>query len=136
MREVLLNLDHEPTRRTLMNKISLARGPHRVTVVRWKPRRSDGQNRLYWVSIVHPFGEFLREHGNEYTDDEAHEMLKHKFLKRSAANPATGEELEFTATTTKLTTEDFSEYLEQCSAWLAELGVFVSAPPANAGAAA
>jgi hypothetical protein len=127
VREALLNLSDERVKATLLNRIRLASGPHRVSIARWRPRRSDGQNRLYWVSVVHPFGEFLREHGNDYTDDDAHEMLKHKFLKRSAANPATGEELEFTASTTKLTTEEFSEYLEQCSAWLAELGVFVMA---------
>jgi hypothetical protein len=127
VREALLNLSDERVKATLLNRIRLASGPHRVSIARWRPRRSDGQNRLYWVSVVHPFGEFLREHGNDYTDDDAHALLKTKFLSRTWVDPATGEVVNFTGSTTKLTTEDFSTYIEQCSAWLAELGVFVMA---------
>jgi hypothetical protein len=136
MKDTFLDLSNARTKATLVSMVQRLEGPHRVSIVKWKPRRTDRANRFYWPAIVHPFGEFLREHGNDYTDEEAHQMLKWRFLRKTWVDEATGEQVEFVPSSAKLDTEQFGTYLEQCSAWLAELGVFVTAPPANAGAAA
>lgn len=125
MSEAILNFDDPKVRARVANRIREMRGRYRFNVVKYRPRRSDRQNRYYWPCFVHEFGELLRSAGNEMTDEQAHEILKHKFLRREAIDETTGEVMTYTESTTRLDTSEFNTYLDQCAAWLAELGVIV-----------
>lgn len=94
----------------------------RATFVKYRKRRTDAQNRLYWVAVVPELGRFLRNQGETYTDEDAHELLKAKFLRETVVNKETGEPIGVVIkSTTKLDTEQFSEYIEKCVAWLADM---------------
>ena len=122
MDERILNLSDPKQKAELYGLIGGLRGPHRVSWCRHRPRRTDRQNRYYWPCFVKPFGDFLREQGEMVTDDEAHELMKAKFLRRSVVNPATGEVIgETVPSTTALDTSEFNVYLEQCAYWLADM---------------
>ena len=101
-----------------LNHVRRLKGVYRFDIRKYRPRRTDRQNSFYWPCFVHPFGQFLREQGQPVTDDEAHEILKHKFLKREVVDESTGEVMTFTGSTTKLDTKEFNEYLDNVAAWL------------------
>jgi hypothetical protein len=69
---------------------------------------------------VHPFAEFLREQGENVTDDDAHQILKTKFLRVVVQDEKAGW-LEYTRSTTSLNTDEFNDYLDRCSAWLFDM---------------
>lgn len=126
VKEQMLNLSDARTKRTLVRMIERLEGPHRVSIVRWRPRRSDRANAYYFAAVVTPFYHYSRDCGNDMTKEDCHEFLKNEFgARRTWTDPATGEAKEFPARTSKMTTDEFAEYVERCSAWLAELGVFV-----------
>ena len=99
-------------------------GRWRVEWVRYRPRRSDRQNRYYWPCFVEPFADHL---GVE--PDQAHLILKAKFLRKEIIDKETGERFVFVLRSSKLSTSDFNEYLDNCAQFLAELLIFV--PEAN-----
>lgn len=128
MPEMIANMSDDALKARIINRIRQLEGRHRIDVTKYRPRRSDRQNRYYWPCIVKPFGDALREAGNDYTNHQAHEILKHKFLRRENINMATGEVLAFTESTANLDTSEFNEYLDRCAAWLAGLGIEVPDP--------
>lgn len=68
---------------------------------------------------------------NEFEDnDDAHELLKHRFLKKIIPSNH-GEAIEKIGSTTKLSTVEFNEYLEKIYAWASEyLNIYIP-PPAG-----
>jgi hypothetical protein len=97
-------------------------GPHRVEIVKYRARRTDTQNRYYWPCVVQPFADFLRGQGETITDEQAHDLMKAKFLTVTVTNSGTGEVIgDRVRSTTELNVEEFSEYLEKCIAWLADM---------------
>jgi hypothetical protein len=97
-------------------------GPHRVEIVRYRARRTDTQNRYYWPCVVQPFADFLRGQGETITDEQAHDLMKAKFLTVTVTNSGTGEVIgERVRSTTELNVDEFSEYLEKVIAWLADM---------------
>lgn len=122
MPETIVNMSDAKMKSRVLNRMRLLRGKYRIEVTKYRPRRSDRQNRYYWPCFVAPFAEFLRDQGEHVTDEEAHEILKHKFLRKTTIAPTTGEELEYVRpTTTTLTTSEFNEYLDRCAHWLADM---------------
>jgi hypothetical protein len=120
--ELIVNLSDAKDKRMLLEMLRALEGPHRVQWCKHRKRRTDRQNRMYWPLVVQPFADFLREQGESYTDDDAHELLKAKFLRVSVANKDTGEVIgEIPRSTTTLTTEEFYDYVEKCVAWLADM---------------
>lgn len=128
--ERVVNFDDAADRRRCLDGFARLRGQWRITAVRFRPRRSDRANAWYWPCIVGDFHAWLKEQGWDVSKDQAHEMLKHRFLRREAIDPATGEVVgEYTESTTRLDSAQFSEYCEQCRAWLAEFcGIHVPDP--------
>jgi hypothetical protein len=130
LKDAIIDFDN-PNQSALALKVfrSLS-GVHRVNVVRYRARRSDRQNRYYWPAFVHAFGDYLREQGEEYTDDEVHEFFKAKFLRRPVIDKNTGEVLgQAIASTTTLSTTEFNEYLDKVAAWLwHKVGIAVPPP--------
>lgn len=127
---MILDMSSAAEKRPLLDMIRQLSGLHRVEIVRYRERRTDRQNRFYWPAIVQPFADFLREQGEQYTDEMAHELLKFKFLRQTIPDLATGEVIgERVRSTTELTVQEFAEYVDQCVAYLAEtFGITVAMP--------
>lgn len=96
---------------------------HRV----FRKDRSNNQNSYYWGVIVH----LLSEHTG-FGTDEMHEILKHKFLRRTIWVPTkhgTKEQSVIAESTAKLTTKQFEEYTSNIRQWASQdLGVFLPEP--------
>ena len=93
MIDIVIDFSDEAERQMLWPQLRRLRGKQRLTIQKYRKRRTDRQNRFYWPCFVHPFGDFLREQGEDLTDDDAHEMLKLKFL-RVVVNDARAGELQ------------------------------------------
>ncbi len=119
MHEHIIDLNNISQRSTFIELLRQLRGMYRITVVQYRPRRSDRQNRYYWPCFVASFGQFLRDQGESITDLQAHEMLKHKFLRRTFID-TNREPHDYTQSTGDLNTSEFNEYLDNCAAWLAD----------------
>ena len=129
---MIVNLSDPRAKRALLSRIGALQGPHRIEVCKFKPRRSDRQNSYYWPCFVEPFAKWLREeNGDAATEQEAHEILKHRFLRRTVIDKGTGEVLgDVTRSTTELDTSEFTEFLDQCAAFLADY-CGIAVPPAG-----
>lgn len=130
--ELIRDMSDPKQRREVLNLLNPLQGLHRIEVVKYRPRRTDRQNRYYWPCFVHPFGEYLREQGNtHFTDDMAHEVLKRMFLTVTEIDKTTGRAMDRTRSTTELTTAEFNEYLEKVAAFLATDCGFAVAEPSE-----
>ena len=129
MSEVILDMSDAAKKCKLLNRLKCLEGPHRITVVKYRPRRTDRQNRYYWPCFVQMFRDFLADQGQPITREEAHEFFKRRFLTREIVNPQTGEVMETTASTADLTTAEFNQYLDTIAAWLHDsFGMIVPEP--------
>ena len=127
--ERIVNMSNQRDAFVFLNELKRLKGPYRFEVVQHRPRRSDRQNRYYWPCFVQPFATFLRDQGEFCTDDEAHEVLKYRFLRKSKMNKVTAEVVDFVPSTTSLNTTEFNEYLDRVAAWLADtFGIIVPEP--------
>jgi hypothetical protein len=80
-----------------------------VTIELDTPRRSESQNRYYWLYLE----VIARETGNDA--DDLHELFKRKFLP-PAFKTIMGQEVKLPGSTTDLDKAGFSEYLERICA--------------------
>jgi hypothetical protein len=130
MNEYIVDMSDPHAKAVVLAALRGLQGRHRIEVKRYRARRTDAQNRLLWAAINAPFGDFLREQGESYTDEDAHCLLKQKFLRETIVNKDTGEVIgERLRSTTELNTAEFSEYVEKCAAYLADMfGVVVHLP--------
>ena len=101
-----------------------------VVVTRKRKHRSDPQNRYYWGVVVEMIRAGLKDMGDIVDQDQTHDFLRHRFLKVTRVDADTGEVLyEYAQSTTKLSTVEFSEYIEKCCQFAAEfLGVSIPLP--------
>ncbi len=117
------NLAETSEKHRLMRQISsLPAGLYDVLIKPRRFNRSLDQNAYYWVAVVAPFTEWLKEHYGDphITSEQAHEMLKVKVL---------GLEHGVLVPRTKtLNTKEFSDYIESVAAWLAEFCEIVVIP--------
>ena len=98
--------------------LSALEGPVRVTVGKRKKSRSDNQNRYYWGCVVKIAGD---EFG--YSSEEMHDAFKCLFLRREEpGKPMT------LGSTAKMSTAEFSEYVEGCRRWCSEHGLVIPDP--------
>jgi hypothetical protein len=88
----------------------LSDGKYRVIIERFVKSRTIQQNKLYWS--------FLRlieyETGQDAMD--IHEVAKRKFLPPRFVE-IQGEEVKLPSTTTKLNSQEFSEYISKIESW-------------------
>lgn len=127
---LLVNLSDANVKRELMSQIGRLSGLYEIMIKPRKRTRSLDQNAYYWAAVVAPFTEWLRNvWGDSKIDKEqAHEMLKIKILGVSHKEIPSGETLTKIPQSKTLTVEEFSEYIEQCAAWLAEFCEIVVVP--------
>ena len=92
-----------------------------------KKQRSNNQNRYYWGVVI----DLLSEHTG-FNREEMHEVLKHKFLRRTLWIPKKDgiqEQSIITYSTTDLTTKQFEDYLSEIRIWSSQdLGLFLPEP--------
>jgi hypothetical protein len=91
-----------------------------LTIKKRSKKRSGDQNAYYWGVVVHLVSEALIDLGNEITPDEAHEFLKANFNYTEITNEQTGEVMKIPRSTSDLTTEEFTDYIEKVAKWAAE----------------
>ena len=78
----IVNLSDASVKRRLMVQISKLTGLHEVKIKPRKRTRTLDQNSYYFVAVVQPFRDWLRdEYGDlQISSEQAHEMLKVKML--------------------------------------------------------
>lgn len=102
-----------------------------VTIQKKKRSRSSEQNRYYWGVVVEMIRMGIKDLGDEADAEQVHEFLKDRFLpSRERIDEITGELIyRLPASTTALSTIQFSEYVEKCCQFAAEyLGVSIPMP--------
>jgi hypothetical protein len=77
-----------------------------------KPSRSLEQNALYW-STIHEIAENVSVDGRSYTPQVWHRYFKERFLPGKIVELPGGHVIEVASSTTDLTVEDFSNFVEQ-----------------------
>ena len=94
-------------------------------------KRSSPQNRYYWQMLTEYVQPGLYNTGwrEIKTKDDAHEFVAKIFLKVKMVNENTGQATERVKSTTELSKEQFSVYLEEIWQWAAEyLSITIPAP--------
>lgn len=106
-----------------------------ITLSVAKKKRSLNQNSYYWGSIIPAFAKVLEKWGNDTeltsNPDYVHEVIKTSGIFKSewellVKSPKGERKLR---TTTKLNTQEFTEFVERIIRICAENGVYVEAPP-------
>jgi hypothetical protein len=112
----------------------LDRGAIRLVVSRIAQRRSGRQNRYLWGGVYDDILKGMKKAAGEMgceapfaSDDDVHEWAKWKFLRVTRVFPG-GEEEECARSTTRLTVEEFGDYIEKIAVWGAERGIYVHRP--------
>lgn len=122
MLDIEIDFDNEKHKRVLYESMKGLHGPHRVRISESRSGRTNAQNAWYWATTVTGLQNFLNEQGEPYTKEQAHEILKAKFLSEPVPDPNTGEVLTWRVkSTTELTTKEFAEYHDNCRNWLREM---------------
>jgi hypothetical protein len=92
-----------------------------VSVAEVKKTRSTLQNRYYWGCVVKLITDAFRDAGNMVNSDDVHDFLKAEVGKLSQVLVTVeGEVFRGPGSTTKLTTTEFSNYIEAVKAWAAD----------------
>lgn len=99
-----------------------------VIRVKRKPR-SNGQNKYYWGIVVPQVLRGLKEAGfNVFSKDDAHDIIKFKFLKVNLENDS-GEFVESFKSTKEMSTSEFKEFIEHLQIWASEyLNQYIPSP--------
>lgn len=88
-----------------------------IIEMKYAKQRSTKQNKYYWGIIVFLIRKRLEELGNVFNDTETHEFLKDKFNSKMVIGEG-GEMIgEFGQSTSVLTKEQFSDYIEKIISW-------------------
>lgn len=94
----------------------------RIRIAKWTKPRSLPQNRYYFGVLLAQVIDALVDNGIDRADlntEVVHDMLKMKFLKKELVSEH-GEVIEIVQSTSKLTTEEFSIYIDEIVRWCAE----------------
>lgn len=130
MVEHVVNFDEPRERAGFVRETNGLTGKHRITIVKYRNRRTDAQNRYYRGVIVECLRCTLRNQGDICTNDEAHVFLADKFLMFPVIHSETGEVLgNSRKSTSKLDVQEFCEFIELCIAYLADSLNIVVPPP-------
>ena len=110
--------------------VGLKDGLHVITA-KHQGQRSLPQNAYFHAVVCPLLVDPLRELGWEHIHDpeDAKDFVKKLFLTRRVANHETGEMHEYVLHTSKLTTLEFKEFVEQIQQWAAEeLNIYIPDP--------
>lgn len=101
-----------------------------ITIEKAKKKRSNPQNAFIWSCVYPIVQNCFKEHGNVFSINDIHDILKMKFLKEYVLiNEDTGECIERTKSTTELSTLEFMEYIQEIQKLTEEwFGVVIPEP--------
>lgn len=92
-------------------------------------KRTNPQNRYYWGVCIRLVHDGLRDMGHDVSQEETHDFLKAKFNYTEIVNHDTGEVERIPRSTTEMSKEDFSVYVEKIQQFAAEfLSVTIPSP--------
>ncbi|OWK42436.1 recombination protein NinB [Fimbriiglobus ruber] len=92
-----------------------------ISVEEVKKARSSQQNRYYWGCVVKLITDAFRDAGNMVNSDDVHDFLKAEVGRLSQVLVTVeGEVFRGPGSTAKLTTTEFSNYIEAVKAWAAD----------------
>ena len=95
-----------------------------VSVTRQQHLRTMSQSRYYWGVVARDIADYIGE-----SRETTHEYLKALHLPKRSVELLDGNKLEMPGTTTTLTVEEFSAYVERCRVWAAQfLGLSIPSP--------
>lgn len=93
----------------------------KVTVAKWKKKRSDSANAYYWGVVIAQILKVFVDAGNNMDGLDLHRYLKREVGKLSSyATLPSGEVIEIEGGTKKMSTAEFMDYLEKCRFWALE----------------
>jgi hypothetical protein len=128
----VLNMDDLKVKRDLMQFVGSLKGLWEVKFKVRKRTRSLDANRYYFVAVVSPFCQWLRENEGDptITTEQAHIALKCAVLDtKRIVNKESGLVIELPPSTHDMDTEQFSIYIEMAAKFLAEFCSIVVLPP-------
>lgn len=101
----------------------------RITLEEAKRRRSNNQNAYYWGVVIPIILAMFKDAGNDVDETEVHEYLKEHIggLKHVMTTPD-GIRKSVVTSSTKLTTQEFEDYMEKVRAWAAEFDLIIPLP--------
>lgn len=105
-------------------------GKHHIAIKDLR-KRSIHQNAYYWGVMVPIIKSALYDAGYDEvkTNEDAHEVIKHLHLKRRIVSKQTGDVIDISESTTKLSIPEFNEFIERVCRWAAEfLGAYIPSP--------
>ena len=102
-------LKNDDVKKSCTDHIQSLDGVYRVIIEPYKKDRTKAQNRLYWLWL----GIIAADTGN--SPENLHEVLKLKFLGTEKIQ-SLGYLIEIPKSTTKLTTQEFTDYLDKIEA--------------------
>lgn len=105
-------------------------GKHMVTVKDIR-KRSIPQNSYYWGIIVPMVRKGLYDAGYDEvtTNDDAHEVMKHIHLRKRIVSKQTGDVIDISNSSAKLSIPEFNIYIEAICKWASEyLGIVIPSP--------
>lgn len=104
-----------------------------ITIEKKRRKRSNPQNSYYRGVVLPLVLRGLRDAGfeNYRSEEQAHDLLKYRFLKVNEVN-GNGETFERIKSTTELTTSEMMDYIAEIQQFASEyLGVFIPDPTNN-----
>ena len=121
--ERIIDFDVPQERIRVASGINKLRGKWRLSMCRYRPRRSDRQNAWYWGCILPALREAITEAAGEpVTVDQVHEWAKGRFLGKPFVDKATGEVIDAVpGSSADLNTDEFSQFCEQIRKFASEM---------------
>ncbi len=117
-----INFANDAEKAAFVRKVQGLSGVFNIRISKHQRRRSMEQNRFYWGIILPCICQGIAEAwGERITVDEAHLLLKQKFLSRPLVNQNTGEEMaRVWPSSAGLNVAQFSKYIEQIAQFAAQ----------------
>lgn len=115
---VLIN---DEVKKNCIDHIQSLDGVYRVTVEKYKKNRSNAQSRLYWLWL----GIIGNDTGN--SPEDLHEIMKLRFLGTEKIQ-SMGYSIEIARSTTKLSTQEFTDYLDKIDTLMRSIDIILPHP--------
>jgi hypothetical protein len=120
---VIYTLANETARKRAMQAVAAAKPGWVVSIQ--PPNRTSAQNSFYWVTLT-AISEQIRPQGKEHSPDIWHAYFKARYLPGRMLELPNGRVVEQEPTTTGLTKEQFSDYVEKVFAWATSHGLVMT----------
>jgi len=112
---------NEEVKQNAIEAIEGLNGVYSIEITKYRKDRTASQNKLLWLWL----GIISNDTGN--SPDELHEIFKLKFL-GSETLSALGFKIERPKSTTKLTTQEFTDYLDKIEGLAISIGIRLPHP--------